>query len=1344
MNVRSTLSFVIRKLWLTAAVILVGLAVLLSIVRFSLPYLDYYRTDIEQQLSERFNQEVQIGSLSATWNGIGPALVLEDLELVVNEGAEARVAIGTLAVGIDFWNSLLQRQVLLNHFSLTGMELDVYYQGSNGESNVLAELQEPLERLLFQQLERFQLHDSLVRLHIGEQEPRAIEIEQLQWRRDALLKQATGLFRIPDITSNSLDFVLDVYGEAFAEVSGSLYVEAQQLDVSPWLQEITQTSSVERAEFNLQAWLDFENGQFGEGQVRFAENTLAWRRGDELHQLITTPTVWTLFPEPGGWILNSNPMVARIDEQEWRLEQVTWQYREGEHLWNLNDIELIDFGPVWNLFGAPGIALGDWADGLQLQGWLDSVQIRLDADRDWQLYGRGSDIRWQPHRGIPGINGLQMEVWSTLSEGRFELQGDSVSLSSPATYNDAKVLNEVMVSGGWLQDQGHWELDVEEALFSLPGADISQQMRFTGAPNEPVEVDWLINGGTSGMAVLDVVSLLPLQLGERLGNYLNNSLLDGEVDSLSMVWRGPVGRFPYTENEGVLQAHALINDMDYRFQPNWPAVMGTRAELTFAGNELAINARGGQLLDIPLTEVDATISNLSGGERHLHIAADVAAEGGQLQELFLQSPLANSVGAALERVQPNGALTGAFTLDIPLVGQRPQVKAQGRVNLVEQDIYIQPVNLWLRDIDGYLTFDNADINFVAEGASLFALPVQVELTGGLAESNESGQRDYQIAAKVDANWQAPAIHEEHANIPLIQQLQGEFAWNADFNLNLLAGGAGYNYQWLMDADLAATDLLLPKPFAKTAGEARNLTVEVTGNQERLRANASSPEVFALRGDMRIGSGAFQALELQIGDSPYTVGARPENGFRIMAGLAEAELGDWLPIIVSLGRAIPAPAEVVASANLSLDAVGLDDVSDNLGEVAASAGAEPTKASPVPPLSRVDAQVSSLQWFGQDFRNTEIEGRSSGDGWLLDVDAENGRARIDWSTIGSGQLTVAADFLELNRPPEVNSEERVIADRSWLNSMPPIIFTCRICRYQGRELGQVALRLEPANGEQQVRQFEIRKGSTVLQASGGWSGEGEAMQTALQGTFVSNNVGSYLSELGFNSVVRDSSADFRFDLGWDGALQDWNKETLRGEVNWALGAGYLRDVSDGGARLLSILSLESVLRKFALDFRDIFARGMFYSSFGGTLTLENGVIRTENTRMNGSAGDMTVSGSTNLVDEQLNYRLSYVPKVTSSLPVLLAFMVNPPSGIAALVLDRMLHDAEVISRLEYEVTGTMQDPIVTEVQRDSTEVELPEMAEDVLPPELPANTEAQREQGGATRDPESNNQGGGNE
>ena len=1314
MTFKSALSLFIRKLWLTVAVLLVGFAVLLSVVRFSLPYLDHFRGDIETQLSQRFQQDIAIGSLSATWSGAGPALVLRDVRFDLDETNDVAFSVGNFSLGIDFWNSLWQRQVLFEHFELADVQLDIHYRQST-EVASFNELQATLAQLLLQQLEHFQLRNGVVTVHFAEQPPRSIDIQRLSWRREGSRRQAVGLFSIPDITANALNFIVDLEGDSFTAMSGSVFIEAQQLDISPWLQALTENSAINRAEFNLQGWLDFDNGRFGDGQLNFEQNILEWQSQESEHRLVTPATAWTLFPQEDGWVLNSAPMKVALNDLEWQFEQVTWQYQNGEHLWNVNDIELIDFSPLWNLFGSAGAALGSWLDGLQVGGNLQTLQVRLDEQRDWQFYANGRDLTWQPHRGVPGISGLQMEVWSSLQQGQFKLAGEEVRLISPATYNDAKLLSKMEVRGGWLQKNGQWNLDIDTAEFSLPGADIQQQMRFSGGTNQATEVDWLLTGGSTGMDLLDVVALLPLQLGENLGNYLTEALQDGDVDSLAMVWRGPLAGFPYRDAQGVLQAQAIINNLHYKFRQDWPAVENTQATLQFYEEQLDIRARGGELSDIPLTQVHAQIRDIAGNARRLHIAADVAASGSQLQQLFAASPLAGSVGGALERVYPAGTVTGAFTLDIPLAGDNTGVVAEGYVNLDNQDIFIEPVNLWLREVQGRLDFRNGDLSVTSDSALLLGLPVALVLTGKAMAGG------YELQADVQGDWQMDAVRAQHAQVPLLDQMSGLAAWQADFNLAI--SEAGYQYQWLMNTDLTATDIRLPAPFMKFAGEERTLAIDVNGDENRLHAVADIAGVANLRGEMAIGSGGFHAMELQVGESPYTVGARSEPGFRIMAGLPEADLGEWLPVITTLTSAA---SQRIAGAEPSIAGAELEVIAEE----------ESSGNAWVPALSRVDASIENMYWFGQNFKLTQMQGRSSGDGWLLDVNAENGRARIDWSTIGTGQLTIAADFLELESMAGLNEDAEsegaesaaVAMDRSWLDMLPSIIFTCRICRYEGREFGEVAMRLEPTMAGEQLRNFEVRKGNTVLQARGGWQGAGSELTSGVRGTFRSSNIGSYLNELGYNSIVRDSSANFNFDLHWQGALQDWNTDTLSGEVVWNFGAGYLRDVSDGGARIFSLLSLDSVLRKLTLDFRDIFARGMFYSSFGGTLELDNGVVSTNNTRMNGSAGDMSVRGYTNLLDESLNYQLSYVPKVTSSLPVLLAFMVNPPSGIAALVLDRVLHDAQVISRLEYEITGTISEPVVTEVKRDSREVELPEMGDDVLPRELPENTEAIREGG----------------
>ncbi|MFP3344692.1 AsmA-like C-terminal region-containing protein, partial [Halomonas sp. SIMBA_159] len=90
----------------------------------------------------------------------------------------------------------------------------------------------------------------------------------------------------------------------------------------------------------------------------------------------------------------------------------------------------------------------------------------------------------------------------------------------------------------------------------------------------------------------------------------------------------------------------------------------------------------------------------------------------------------------------------------------------------------------------------------------------------------------------------------------------------------------------------------------------------------------------------------------------------------------------------------------------------------------------------------------------------------------------------------------------------------------------------------------------------------------------------------------------LHEYQITSAISGSSADINFALNWPGAPTQFALAHLAGNVNYRLGEGSLSEVSDQGARLFSIFSLDSLVRKLRLDFRDVFSKGFFYNNMTG--------------------------------------------------------------------------------------------------------------------------------------------------
>ncbi|MDB2330966.1 AsmA-like C-terminal region-containing protein, partial [Alteromonas sp.] len=108
----------------------------------------------------------------------------------------------------------------------------------------------------------------------------------------------------------------------------------------------------------------------------------------------------------------------------------------------------------------------------------------------------------------------------------------------------------------------------------------------------------------------------------------------------------------------------------------------------------------------------------------------------------------------------------------------------------------------------------------------------------------------------------------------------------------------------------------------------------------------------------------------------------------------------------------------------------------------------------------------------------------------------------------------------------------------------------------------------------------------------------------------------------------------------------------------------------------------------------------------TLQITDGSAFTDDTEIDGGAGEIEINGYTDLNSGGLNYNVSFAPNVTGNLPFLVYFLATPPTALAALAIDQVLTSAKVISNVNYHVSGTISEPSFTEVKRDSKDISLP--------------------------------------
>lgn len=1320
----------IKTIWALFATLVVLFAVLISLLKVSLPYADNYKRDIESYLFEEFSAKVRIGSIGASWQKFGPVIELKNITLTASEQAPLDLSIRETKVAINFWKSLQEQRLVTGTFQLEGINTfinsDVFFKVRPQSQG--SQLFEGLSQLFLRQIEQFNVQDSTILVRHKDGQFQSFQLENLTWLNDGNRHRGQGDVFIDGFSDNSLSIRMDLYGQRRSEIFGQIFVDAQQIDITPWLtQVIGDHIALQSTEGNFKAWSKVSDGLIHEVLIDVERSGVKWQKQGEQKQLYVEDALMQWAQKKGAWTVLANDVKLKADDMlaapfSLQLQKET----SGDVALLSRNIDLNAATQLFSLFSATKETA--ILANSNVQGRVSELQLLWPNDESFKGFVEIEEFSFLPEYSqgaYLGLEGLSVKGGWESNKGRFLFTGKNGELSTADTFEKPIAYDSLSLdlAAEFLNN------DVVYSLphFHLKNKDIEVNLaaQYQSAQDGHLSLFAEVQGPKQG----EINNYLPKYLiSDETLDYLKRSIHSGAGKHIHVVIEGQANEIPYSQldQQGIFWVNAELINSHYQFSESWPALEQFNAVLTVDKSDMYIRSTAGRLAGIDVhNDVLAKIPlNATPSYLELFIQPEIL-RFSEFHELVKTTPLKDSIGDVFEFVNLSGQGKADVYLLIPLDDSEAAKSSgkkgsdyvvQGKVWPSGAGLAMPSLNIEFLDVDALVSFDGGQFS-ISQGTGLWqGLPVTLDVTGG------NGLAGYKIDGLLTAAWQDQQMKEAVAE-PLTNYFSGDNTANLVVSVNLEEGDA---YQYFVDAqfDLTESSYQVTGTINNDIGEPSALNVSVIGDENNNDVFIDLDNQINFVANIPNTSGVMERVVLTVGGFfEYPSKLLPDDGFEINLNLPKVEFEPTLSFVLDLLDSLPESDE--------------SNSDSEMREVVAETKETPTMLS-APRV--IVGQFGEVDILGQTWQDVSLIARPEAAEWIFDLESEAAKVSVTVpENVNQTPLNIKADYLHI-KTTEGKTSEPIRDSHSLIKNIPALQARCTVCTFNGKPLGVVKIDTFSKDGSLFIEQASMEFERNKVALKGIWKGDEGAGQTTITGDVSSRYFGPWMLEWGLNTGIKQSDLSSKLSLSWEGAPYDFGFATLNGEMSFTLGEGYLSEVSDKGARIFSLFSLNSLYRKLKFDFKDVFEKGLFYNDIKGDLLVDNGVVFSENIRMDGVAGNMNMRGFTNLNDNTLDYDVTFKPKYTSSIPVIAAWLAPSSAGLsllAGIALDKIIEKADVISEIRLKITGDLSDPNVQEVKRFTKTIDVPrpEKTEDAKESQPDTNKQKEKPADGSLPKPQ---------
>ncbi|WP_231970424.1 YhdP family protein [Polynucleobacter necessarius] len=872
------------------------------------------------------------------------------------------------------------------------------------------------------------------------------------------------------------------------------------------------------------------------------------------------------------------------------------------------------------------------------------------------------------NKAMPSVFNLSGYITSTQNEGSFSLNSKNIGVEIFDLLEEPKIqLDTASGQIQWAKQRGNWVISTKKLALSNP--EITTNLAINYIIGNEKDPDFMTLDMSFDQAKLKTAhKYLPVGMGKEARLYLSKAFDAGQIQNGGLHIKGNPNQVPFakaslgefTLNLPVVGASFSPVPLLPKNQGTWSTFSNVNGNVVMNNANLTVDINKASFKEIALSNFHAEIPSVSANQPWLTVSGNAQGQAIQMLEYFFVSPVGLKQGNLEKNLRVSGPVDLNLGLKTPLSGS---ADTNVDIKLTLPGNKAQWASLPpFENLKGKIRITETNPEFENISADFLGGLIRVTST-----NQEGSNQNFNIAGDVQANFLkqyfSGTLNPKISRI--LSSMSGSLEYAGNINFNKL--GSELNLKF----DLKNWASSAPMPVKKLAGSSMSGQFNLKSfpnnksNPNRLVWSGKIGEIYAIQGVLTNNDEIRNSLGIG------GVTNLPALGLNFNLVSNELNLDAWLDFF--------GQQKTVRS----------KEVEQDLNNV------------------QVTAQVKKLIALDRTWQDLNLVANSKKNAWDLRLTSPQVAGQIQLQEPNQNQtsalVTGRLSRLKIpdTNPSPANKANEVSKAASFnINSIPGFDLMIDDFSWSKAQLGQLKIKTRAVGNVLKIDSIQTSnpQGTTII--SGQWIGS--AKNTSDHSTInIDMNIkdaGQIIARWSSQKSVEGGQGKLTANVEWDGAPYDPKYDTLSGKLNLNLENGRLLEVNSSGAKILDVLSLQSLFRFATLDLQgnlgNIVTKGTPFNSVNTNFEISNGIAQTKQFNMNLDQARVAMSGQINIPKQTQDLRITIFPTIDATAGSLAAFAINPIVGLGALVGQYLITNQ--INRnlqADYLVQGSWGNPEV---------------------------------------------------